>query len=103
MNSEQIHSIVRRIIKENRTSDPFSLARSLGIDVDCADLGELKGFYVVYGTGRGDGDHYWNQVKINGVWTNYDTCNMYANVTDAYLKTQGNGYTWKQYVYPTFN
>lgn len=58
---------------------------------------------IVYGTGRGDGDHYWNQVKINGVWTNYDTCNMYANVTDAYLKTQGNGYTWKQYVYPTFN
>ena len=52
MNSEQIHSTVRKIIRENRTSDPFSLARSLGIDVDCADLGELKGFYVVYGTGR---------------------------------------------------
>ncbi|MBQ3841179.1 MAG: ImmA/IrrE family metallo-endopeptidase [Ruminiclostridium sp.] len=52
MNSEQIHSTVRRLIRENRTGDPFSLARSLGIDVDCADLGELKGFYVVYGTGR---------------------------------------------------
>ena len=56
---------------------------------------------VVYGTGRGDGDHYWNQVYINGVWTNYDTCNHYKNVTDAYLKAMN--YTWKQIVYPNFN
>ena len=56
---------------------------------------------IVYGTGRGSGDHYWNQIKVNGVWTNYDACNGYANVTDAYLKAQN--YTWKQYVYPKFN
>lgn len=56
---------------------------------------------IVYGTGRGDGDHYWNQVRINGVWTNYDTCNGYANVTDDYLKLQN--YTWYKYVYPVYN
>lgn len=39
-------------MREQRTGDPFSLAAGLGIDVDSADLGELKGFYVVYGTGR---------------------------------------------------
>ncbi|MBR6791915.1 MAG: hypothetical protein IKM49_02175, partial [Ruminococcus sp.] len=56
---------------------------------------------IVYGTGRGTGDHYWNQVLINGVWTNYDTCNGYANVTDDYLKDQN--YTWTQFVYPEYN
>lgn len=39
-------------MRENRTSDPFRLAPGLGVDVDYADLGELKGFYVVYKTGR---------------------------------------------------
>ncbi len=55
---------------------------------------------VVYGTGTGTGDHYWNQVYINGTWTNYDTCNGFANVTDEYLKTYT--YTWKQFIYPDF-
>ena len=56
---------------------------------------------IVYGTGRGSGDHYWNQIKVNGVWTNYDTCNGYSNVTDDFLKSQN--YTWYQYVYPVYN
>lgn len=56
---------------------------------------------IVYGTGRGTSDHYWNQVKINGVWVNYDTCNGYSNVNDDYLKEQN--YTWKSFVYPKYN
>ncbi|HEZ7986317.1 MAG TPA: hypothetical protein RWO09_05230 [Ruminococcus sp.] len=56
---------------------------------------------IVYGTGRGSGDHYWNQIKVNGVWTNYDTCNGYANVTDAFLASQN--YTIKQYVTANFH
>ena len=55
---------------------------------------------VVYGTGRGDGDHYWNQILVDGVWTNYDTCNGYADVTDDYLESQN--YTWKMYLYPEY-
>ena len=61
---------------------------------------------IVYGNGRGTGDHYWNQIKVNGVWTNYDTCNGFAGVTDAYLKTPstrtGDGYAIYKYIYPSF-
>lgn len=28
---------------------------------------------IVYGT-AGNGDYYWNQVKTDGVWVNYDAC-----------------------------
>ena len=56
---------------------------------------------IVYGTGRGSGDHYWNQIKVNGTWTNYDTCNGYANVTDDFLKAQN--YTWYSFVYADYN
>ena len=52
MVSDRIFSLVRKTVREQHTSDPFSLARGLGLDVDYADLGELKGFYVVYKTGR---------------------------------------------------
>lgn len=52
MGSDRIYSLVRKTVREHHTSDPFSLAGSLGIDVDQADLGELKGFYIVYKTGR---------------------------------------------------
>lgn len=55
---------------------------------------------IVYGTGRGTSDHYWNQVLVNGAWVNYDTCNGYYAVTDGYLATQN--YTFKQYVYATY-
>ena len=62
---------------------------------------------IVYGNGRGTGDHYWNQIKVNGVWTNYDTCNGFAGVTDAYLKTPstrtGDGYVIYDYIYPSFS
>ncbi len=52
MTSDHIHSVVRKLLREQRTSDPFSLARGLGLDVDYAGLGNLKGFYIVYKTGR---------------------------------------------------
>ena len=68
---------------------------------------------IVYGTGRGTGDHYWNQVYVNGSWLNYDICNGLYGVTDSFLKTPnnydsagrntGNGYTFRQYIYPSFN
>ena len=56
---------------------------------------------IVYGTGRRDGEHFWNQVKVNGVWRNYDACNNYKNVTDEYLI--GEGYTIAGYIYPDFS
>lgn len=57
---------------------------------------------VVYGTGRGTGDHYWNQIydESSGNWVNYDTCNGYRGVTFAYLQSQN--YTFYQYVYPKY-
>lgn len=57
---------------------------------------------VVYGTGRGSGDHYWNQVydSTTGTWLNYDTCNGYRAVSFSYLQSQN--YTFYQYVYPKF-
>lgn len=57
---------------------------------------------IVYGTGRGTGDHYWNQVYDDNTksWINYDTCNGYYGVSFAYLQTQN--YTFKQYVYPKY-
>lgn len=57
---------------------------------------------IVYGTGRGTGDHYWNQIydEDSGKWVNYDTCNGYRAVTFAYLQTQN--YTFYQYVYPKY-
>ena len=62
---------------------------------------------IVYGNGRGTGDHYWNQIKVNGEWTNYDTCNGFAGVTDKYLQTPstrtGDGYVIYDYVYPSFS
>lgn len=48
----EIYDTVKSLVKRCRTSDPFSLAQALDIDVDCADLGNLKGFYVVYEKGR---------------------------------------------------
>lgn len=57
---------------------------------------------IVYGTGRGTGDHYWNQIydAANDKWVNYDTCNGYSGVTFSYLQSQN--YTFYQYVYPKF-
>ena len=55
---------------------------------------------IVYGTGRGTGDHYWNQILIGGEWINYDACNGYYEVDDDYLKKQN--YTYKEYLYPRF-
>lgn len=56
---------------------------------------------VVRGTGLYTSLHYWNQVKINGSWTNIDACNKYYNVSDSYLKNLT--YTFDKYEYPTYN
>lgn len=69
----------------------------------CMDILMKRAGYetrVVRGTGRGSGLHYWNQVKINGVWTNIDACNKYYNVTDGYLKRLN--YTFNTYEYPEY-
>ncbi|MGN0612537.1 MAG: transglutaminase domain-containing protein [Porcipelethomonas sp.] len=55
---------------------------------------------IIYGT-QGFGDHYWNQVKINGTWMNFDACMGHYNVTDSYLANKG--FVWYQYVYPEYN
>ena len=47
-----IFELTNELVKKYKTRDPFSLASSLGIDVDCADLGSLKGFYIVYSRNR---------------------------------------------------
>ena len=47
-----IYELVSDLTKKYSTRDPFSLADALGIDVDCADLGSLKGFYIVYSRNR---------------------------------------------------
>lgn len=50
--AENIYEITNELCKKHKTRDPFFLADSLGIDVDCADLGSLKGFYIVYNKNR---------------------------------------------------
>jgi glucan-binding YG repeat protein len=57
---------------------------------------------IVYGTGRGTSDHYWNEVydPTTKTWLSYDTCNGYYGVTFEYLQTQN--YTFKQHVHPKY-
>lgn len=56
---------------------------------------------IVHGTGRGTGEHYWNEIKLNGTWYCTDTCNGYFQVSFSYLQSQN--YTFYNYVYPTYN
>lgn len=55
---------------------------------------------IVYGTGRGTTDHYWNQVYLDGKWLNYDTCNGYNGV--SFTTLQNANYTIYQYVNAKF-
>ncbi|MDE6781979.1 MAG: hypothetical protein K2J40_11075 [Ruminococcus sp.] len=55
---------------------------------------------IVHGTGTGTGEHYWNEIKINGYWTCIDTCNGFFQVDFSYL--QARNYTFYNYVYPTY-
>ncbi len=69
----------------------------------CVDILLKRAGYetrVVRGTGHYTSLHYWNQVKINGAWTNIDACNKYYNATDAYLKSKN--YTFNKYEYPVY-
>lgn len=52
MGSERIYELAAETVRRYRSRSPFEIARSLGIDVDFADLGGLKGFYIVYKNGR---------------------------------------------------
>ena len=52
MSRNDINELVQETVRKYRTKNPFELAESLGIDLDFADLGGLKGFYIVYGKGR---------------------------------------------------
>lgn len=52
MGSDYINDIVNEIIKKHKTRNPFTLAENMDIDVDYADLGSLKGFYIVYNRNR---------------------------------------------------
>ena len=54
---------------------------------------------VVYGT-QGRGDHYWNQIKINGEWRNFDACMGHCDVSDAELDAKG--FVRYEYVYPEY-
>ena len=50
--SSRIYDIVSDFTKKYKTRDPFMLAEAMNVDVDFADLGSLKGFYIVYKRGR---------------------------------------------------
>lgn len=52
MSRNDINELVQETVRKYRTKNPFELAESLGIDLDFADLGGLKGFYIVYDKGR---------------------------------------------------
>lgn len=52
MSSRCIYDKVIEITKKYKTRDPFAIAEAMDIDVDFADLGTLKGFYIVYKKGR---------------------------------------------------
>jgi len=50
--SSRIFDTVTDFTKKYYTRDPFVLAEAMDVDVDFADLGTLKGFYIVYKRGR---------------------------------------------------
>jgi len=50
--SSRIFDTVTDFTKKYNTRDPFVLAEAMDVDVDFADLGTLKGFYIVYKRGR---------------------------------------------------
>ncbi len=52
MSAEYIYDMVAEVTRKYKTRDPFALADSMDIDVDFADLGSLKGFYIVYNCNR---------------------------------------------------
>lgn len=63
---------------------------------------ELSGYQcrVVHAT-HGSGDHYWNQIYIDGKWTNYDVTNRWKNYTWDQMVAAGN-YIFLGYVRPEY-
>ncbi len=52
MSTGTIYDKVTELTKKYKTRDPFAIAEAMDVDVDFADLGTLKGFYIVYKRGR---------------------------------------------------
>ncbi len=52
MSSDYIYEKVNEVTKKYKTRNPFDLADAMDVDVDFADLGGLKGFYIVYKRNR---------------------------------------------------
>jgi len=46
MTFQGIKEIANRLVKKNKTRDPFEIAKETGIEIEYADLGRLKGMYV---------------------------------------------------------
>ena len=55
---------------------------------------------IVHAT-HGSGDHYWNQVYLNGSWLNYDCTNGYNAYSWSSIIAAGN-YTFLGYVTPVY-
>ena len=55
---------------------------------------------IIHAT-HGSGDHYWNQVYINGSWVNYDCTNGYNAYSWDSMINAGN-YIFLGYVYPVY-
>ena len=55
---------------------------------------------IVHAT-HGSGDHYWNQVNIDGTWVNYDCTNGYNAYTWSRIIAAGN-YKFLGYVQPVY-
>lgn len=55
---------------------------------------------IVYGT-QGQGVHYWNQVKVDGSWLNYDCCSSgRCGLTNSQLLSKKSGFIWNGYIVP---
>ncbi|MBP0961239.1 MAG: hypothetical protein J5864_03765 [Oscillospiraceae bacterium] len=82
---EEIENIGWTYFADYALTHYFSVCYYMAAEMDV--LLEQAGYQcrVVHAT-HGSGDHYWNQIYINGQWTNYDVTNCWSN------------YTWDQMV-----
>ena len=78
----------------------FSVCYYMAAEMDI--LLEQAGYQcrVVHAT-HGSGDHYWNQIYLNGTWTNYDVTNRWRNYTWEQMYEAGD-YVILGYVRPEY-
>ena len=81
----------------NYTIECFNFAAMYAIILDTLGYENR----IIHGTGHYDTEHFWNQVRENGQWVNYDACNGYCGVSTSYL--QGRNYTFDEVIYPEFD